>query len=817
MAANREILMKFITGQTQKIRENISRQGYKDDSPYRNNPSNTIYGTPEGTSITMKGVSTPLVGIDEFGNQQYMEPGQEYYYPGSRVVERPIAQVGGENPFTVSGNPVIIPTQGSYPLEYRDRGDKDVDGVPFSAARMVSRVDAQGKPLTRNQIAENQLMWNMQKQAYSPQQQLFNNWKNNPENTEQGFYNMSDWEKYLKSITPKGKDVPLEGLEINKANQRCDTKGSCTTGDTMGGDSLKDTRRYGGSWFGNADVMSVSNKYDVGGETVAEQYTKLTGKPWSTAKAQGLTDGSAQQNLALIEKLKLQTQPVEAPPAIEVINTSDKSTHTKEMAQRVVQIAEERIKNNNYIDVPQEIKEVSFARGEMPFGCIGGVCTVLKEAGVMDKVDWSNTHFADNAKEYGFTANQGWGVKGIKNLEPGDVLMTSQRKNPQGNYYPTHSQIYLGKTESGQLRFFDNFWKTERTYFEDEIKERLDPARKKTEIHATIYKVNPYDDTNPMGLSQEQLQNIENKKEFVERESKTKASYKWSIAPNAKDYNDTTKRVMDKFIEFANDNDKINDLVKKTGKSKEEIYDSLLNVFGELGAENNWTTSKGKGLGSRMENVAESVLTAFGGGKRLSVGPGQIKFNSIPKELREQFEIRRPNDLYDLDKVLPLMAAMDLKDKQVLENWGEQNVLSKRLFGWTRPEFVQGDGTVTGGFKADQLYTETDNSKLNNGVGRYSPYLRNQYSSIASGTTWENGDDWIPFNEGTLDNFTEGRFTKSGEDEMRVKYERDPGSYPYKVEQNWRDNLYRLMIPNETGQMELPEVVISRPKKKKTS
>ena len=54
MAANREILMKFITGQAQKIREDISRQGYKDDSPYRNNPSNTIYGTPEGTSITMK-------------------------------------------------------------------------------------------------------------------------------------------------------------------------------------------------------------------------------------------------------------------------------------------------------------------------------------------------------------------------------------------------------------------------------------------------------------------------------------------------------------------------------------------------------------------------------------------------------------------------------------------------------------------------------------------------------------------------------------------------------------------------------------------
>ena len=95
MSTNREILIKFITGQTEKVRQDVSLQGYKDDSPYRNNPSNTIYGTPEGTSITMDGVSTPLVGIDEFGNRQEMFPGQEYEYPGSRVIETPMAKYGG--------------------------------------------------------------------------------------------------------------------------------------------------------------------------------------------------------------------------------------------------------------------------------------------------------------------------------------------------------------------------------------------------------------------------------------------------------------------------------------------------------------------------------------------------------------------------------------------------------------------------------------------------------------------------------------------------------------------------------------------------
>ena len=202
----------------------------------------------------------------------------------------PKKQVGGPS-YTVTGDqPIIIPSQGSYPLEYRDRGDKDVDGVPFSAARMVSRVDAQGKPLTRNQIAENQLMWNMQKQAYSPQQQLFNNWKNNPENTEQGFYNMSDWEKYLKSITPKGKDVPLEGLEIGKANKRGEVKGSCTTGDSMGGDSLRDNKYGGLTKYQNAGTITSEERKPYNGYPPVNNIwlgNKLTKEGYITSTTKG--------------------------------------------------------------------------------------------------------------------------------------------------------------------------------------------------------------------------------------------------------------------------------------------------------------------------------------------------------------------------------------------------------------------------------------------------------------------------------------------------------------------------------------------------
>lgn len=231
MSANKEILMKFITAQNEKIRKDVSMQGYKDTSPYKNNPSNTIYGSPQGTPITMKGVSTPLIGIDEFGNMQEMIPEEEYFFPGSRVKETRM-QNGGQNLYNVSmNNPMIIPSQGMNPVGYYDTLPKNEAGIPydkdgtlFTQSKMVSRFDENGKPLSAFQVRENQKMWNMQKMAYSPEQQTFNLWKNNPQNTEQGFYNTREYGKYLKNIIPTGKDVGLDGLcDPNFSSTKCGT------------------------------------------------------------------------------------------------------------------------------------------------------------------------------------------------------------------------------------------------------------------------------------------------------------------------------------------------------------------------------------------------------------------------------------------------------------------------------------------------------------------------------------------------------------------------------------------------------------------
>ncbi len=54
-----------------------------------------------------------------------------------------------------------------------------------------------------------------------------------------GFTDEEQYKKYLAKNAKK-KDVGLDGLEVDKACKRGDKKGSCSTGQTMGGDSLKD-------------------------------------------------------------------------------------------------------------------------------------------------------------------------------------------------------------------------------------------------------------------------------------------------------------------------------------------------------------------------------------------------------------------------------------------------------------------------------------------------------------------------------------------------------------------------------------------------
>lgn len=66
--------------------KNISTKGYKRNSPDKNRTYNII---PSG-DITMEDVDFPVLGIDDKGNKKVMQPGKNYNFPGSMVLEVPL-------------------------------------------------------------------------------------------------------------------------------------------------------------------------------------------------------------------------------------------------------------------------------------------------------------------------------------------------------------------------------------------------------------------------------------------------------------------------------------------------------------------------------------------------------------------------------------------------------------------------------------------------------------------------------------------------------------------------------------------------------
>jgi len=74
----------------------ISREGYRSNSPDKDNPFNVI----NSSSITMTETNGeplkkgPLFAMDNLGNKQIMMPGFNYQFPGSQVLELPMAEEG---------------------------------------------------------------------------------------------------------------------------------------------------------------------------------------------------------------------------------------------------------------------------------------------------------------------------------------------------------------------------------------------------------------------------------------------------------------------------------------------------------------------------------------------------------------------------------------------------------------------------------------------------------------------------------------------------------------------------------------------------
>ncbi len=480
------------------------------------------------------------------------------------------------------------------------------------------------------------------------------------------------------------------------------------------------------------------------------------------------------------------------------------------LAKKSVDIARQKIASGNYYDVPQEIKNTVEGQ-ESAYGCIGGVCSVLTEAGVMSKPNWSNTDFALHAKDYGFP-NKGYGLDQLRVLEPGDVLQYYHvgSKNYE-KAYPHHAQLFLGINEDGEYEFFDNYHGFEygeglKKYTKEQMEDLFNPSNvKNKEEYGRIYKVNPYTPSPSFASPEAQLA-FENRQRKLVSETGYDPDYNYGINPEANIDILEIPEGMRRVIDFGNDNEKVNKLIESLYKlnlgditDKAQVHNSIQNVFGILGQENKWKDpwlggniipgEAGKVVKIPIESTIEKIFSPRG----WSIGPGQIKFNQLSPAMRREFNINKPSDLYDWEKLIPLMVARDIENKNWMVNQGEK--LGTRISG------------EPGSFEN----ISTTGNPLD--IGRYSPYFWRGYGKKVKTQAGEEFDD-----EYDLDDFN----SKTEYDDARNKYIEenaykyqknfDRGSYGRNVQENIRKFLH-WDIGN--FDRDLPEVVIEAPSRKK--
>jgi Tfp pilus assembly protein PilX len=326
--------------------------------------------------------------------------------------------------------------------------------------------------------------------------------------------------------------------------------------------------------------------------------------------------------------------------------------------------------------------------------CISGVCGLNRKAGLTYNAPTDNDRFLSGEKFAQAVAKGDedyYQVSG--NFQPGDHL---QYRHKEGS--SSHNKIIydIQVDDKGEKMYkvIDNAGGKDmrsRDYTEVELKELVEKGGggyDKVNIYRPGYNLDKplLDKEREAKTSPEARAALAERKNIQEWDASHNPGFDYSIRPESEYYNKQPEG-MKKFIDFANDDAKVTALAKKLNVGKDIIHDQLLNTFGELGQENEWDDpwfggdlSKGiSPIPIPFESTMEKVLNAVGGGKGWSVGPGQIKFNTLDPELRKQFGINKPKDLHDFDKVIPLMTAINVKNKKWMENQGD--ALSTKLIG----------------------------------------------------------------------------------------------------------------------------------------
>lgn len=207
-----------------------------------------------------------------------------------------------------------------------------------------------------------------------------------------------------------------------------------------------------------------------------------------------------------------------------------------------------------------------------------------------------------------------------------------------------------------------------------------------------------------------------------------------------------------KLVEFFNDPSLDERLMAATGMSKQELQRLKPDMFGIMGNESHFNDM------SLMRGLKELVTDPF---PTASVGPFQVKYESIPQKVRDQFGITGRMDLHDLEKAYAaglsvLYSGMPLTDTAMAKG--------------KHPELTDAD---------DFRYTYAYNmpSMVRGGDDRIKALWNAAYGNDANKRLiYREGQQSEPITEADMQAFF---------DKKRLRM--DQGSYAYKAKQNARD------------------------------
>ena len=302
-------------------------------------------------------------------------------------------------------------------------------------------------------------------------------------------------------------------------------------------------------------------------------------------------------------------------------------------------------------DIPEQFKSVGLRQPV----CIQGVCGVLSDAGVIPSGYYTNTDFANKSENLGLSA----ALTDINLLQPGDVMQYLQDENKQGNRYPSHAEIYKGVKEGdpNTLQFYDYFdyynkpfAKSSgiREYTRDEIKQRLDRRanQDQSDIQAQFFSIAG------SGMNPKSEGSILPEDYYTStHELHTDYSLPNLEKIKPEDLGDRDRLKKD-LVKLFNDESLDTSLIKKLKITDQDLQKIKPLVYGVLGQETNFGDPSG--TKASLKYALENFLKP----DDWSLGPGQIKLKSIPGKTRRAFDIKKDEDLYDINKIYPAIVDM---------------------------------------------------------------------------------------------------------------------------------------------------------------